>query len=194
MSEFRITPDDGGAGQQDWGIDPVKMERLIAEREAAQSLPFAILGGLMASIVGAVLWAAITAATEYQIGFMAIGVGILVGYAVNFFGKGMTTTFAIAGAVFALFGCLLGNLLTVVFMASQMEDSSALGVVAAFATSPLLVVEMMKKTFSPNDLLFYAIAVYEGYRFSMRPLTDEELASFQKGPVTVPGSQTEMVP
>jgi hypothetical protein len=29
------------------------------------------------------------------------------------------------------------------------------------------------------DLLFYAIAVYEGYRFSLKRLTPEELATLQ---------------
>jgi len=31
-------------------------------------------------------------------------------------------------------------------------------------------------TFHPTDLLFYGIAVYEGYRFSFRRLSDADLA------------------
>jgi hypothetical protein len=40
--------------------------------------------------------------------------------------------------------------------------------------------DLMKATFSPIDLLFYGIAVYEGYRFSFRQVTPEELAGFVK--------------
>jgi hypothetical protein len=34
----------------------------------------------------------------------------------------------------------------------------------------------MAATFSPMDLLFYGIAIYEGYKFSFRQLTDEDMA------------------
>ena len=50
---------------------------------AASNLPPGVVAGLGAAIVGAAIWAAITAATDYQIGFMAIGVGFLAGFAVR---------------------------------------------------------------------------------------------------------------
>jgi hypothetical protein len=39
-----------------------------------------------------------------------------------------------------------------------------------------IVVEFMKVTFSPIDLLFYGLAVYAGYRYAFRRVTKEELA------------------
>ncbi len=42
--------------------------------------------------------------------------------------------------------------------------------------NPSLAVALLQATFSPMDLLFYGIAVYEGYHFSFQPLTDAELA------------------
>lgn len=36
------------------------------------------------------------------------------------------------------------------------------------------------------DLLFHAIAVYEGYRFSFRTISEEELASLIKTPAETP--------
>jgi hypothetical protein len=35
----------------------------------------------------------------------------------------------------------------------------------------------MKSSFQPMDLLFYAIAVYEGYRFSLKRISTAELAA-----------------
>jgi hypothetical protein len=35
--------------------------------------------------------------------------------------------------------------------------------------------ELMSISFSPMDLLFYGIAVYEGYKFSFRRMTGEEM-------------------
>lgn len=176
---FNVTPQDDAA-ENGFGADPVKLEQLLNARRAAESLPLAILGGLTASVIAAILWATITYATGYQIGFMAIGVGFLVGYAVNFLGKGMSMPFSIVGALFALLGCLLGNLFATIISAS-MEDGSSVGsVLLVVVTNPGVVIEVMTSTFSPIDLLFYAIAIYEGYKLSVRPLTDEEISSVQK--------------
>ena len=38
--------------------------------------------------------------------------------------------------------------------------------------------ELLKATLDPMDFLFYGIAVYEGYRFSLRGLSNEEVTQF----------------
>ncbi len=75
------------------------------------SLGRAFAGGAGAAVLGAVLWAFITVMTTFQIGWMAIGVGALVGFAVKFFGRGTEQTYGFAGAGLALFGCVIGNLM-----------------------------------------------------------------------------------
>jgi len=177
MSFQSVTPE---IENQNAEIDPTKLEQLMYEIKSKQSLSMAILGGLIASIVAALLWALITYATKYQIGFMAIGVGFLVGYAVNYFGKGITAAFGITGAAFSLFGCILGNILTSVIVASLEAGVPFSSILAAFMSNPTLVAEILKETFSPIDLLFYGIAVYEGYRFSFRKISEEEIAGLQK--------------
>src|SRR5215203_3770906 len=177
MSFQSVTPENETPAAE---IDNRKFEQLLSEIKFRQSLPMAILGGLIASLVGALLWAIITYATKYQIGFMAVGVGFLVGYAVNYFGKGITSAFGVVGAVCSLFGCIFGNILTSIIAASLQEGIPFLSILAAFFTNPTLIPTLLKETFSPIDLLFYGIAVYEGYRFSFRQITQEEIASLQK--------------
>ena len=58
-------------------INQKKIERHIEKLKSNQNLPLGFFIGLIASIVGAILWAAITVATEYQIGYMAIAIGLL---------------------------------------------------------------------------------------------------------------------
>lgn len=130
------------------------------------NLPLGIVAGVIAALVGAAIWAAVTAATEYQIGWMAVGVGVLVGLAVRKFGKGDSEGFAVLGAVLALAGCLLGNLLAVVAIAASGEDARFWDFL--FSLTPDLALTLMKITFSPMDLLFYGIAIYEGWKFSIR--------------------------
>lgn len=123
------------------------------------------MAAAVAALIGASLWAAVTVATEYQIGWMAVGVGVLVGFAVRYAGKGTTQPFAITGAGFALLGCVLGNLLSTVGFISIQESLPFFEMLARVDLA--IAVELIQATFSPMDLLFYAIAVYEGYKFAI---------------------------
>lgn len=128
------------------------------------NLALAFLAGLIAAVIGGVLWAVVTVSTNYQIGFMAIGVGFLVGYAVRF-GRGNTAIFGYVGAVLALFGCVLGNFFSLVGYVAQNQHVSVLTALSTidYAKVPAIMME----SFQAMDLLFYGIAVYEGYRFSL---------------------------
>jgi FtsH-binding integral membrane protein len=182
MSEYSITSQGDESPQSPGGVDAVKYEQFMRDARSKQSMALALLGGLLASVVAAFIWALITYVTHYQIGFMAVGVGLLVGFAVKYFGNGMSSTYGVIGAVFALFGCLLGNILAAIIGASLSDGIPILAIVSAFVTSPGIVIEILKETFSPIDLLFYGLAVYEGFKFSVRHITEEELAGLQKDP------------
>jgi len=139
-------------------------ERKLQEARDNQNLSLGAAGGLAAAAVGAIVWAVITVATGYQIGWMAIGVGFLVGYAVKLLGKGVDPVFGYAGAAIALAGCLAGNLLTVVIMAARQENMEILTLLSQL--TPGITVDIMKDTFQPMDVLFYGLAVYEAYKIS----------------------------
>jgi hypothetical protein len=130
-----------------------------------QNLPIGLVAGLAAAAIGAGLWALVTVVTGYQIGWMAVGVGFLVGWAVRIAGKGTTSTFQVLGAALALGGCLVGNLLTICVVASRKFEISPTEMVLRL--TPDFVVDVMSATFSPIDLLFYALAIYAGYRYSI---------------------------
>ncbi|AOS43200.1 hypothetical protein Verru16b_00243 [Lacunisphaera limnophila] len=132
----------------------------------AGNLPFGIAAGLVAALIGAGLWAAITVATEYQIGFMAVGVGFLVGFAVGHFGGGQATVYRVVGATLALLGCVLGNFFTLIGFASQQEQVGFFALLSQIDYTAIPGV--MASTASPMDFLFYAIAVYEGFKLSVK--------------------------
>jgi hypothetical protein len=69
------------------------------------------------------------------------------------------------GALLAFGGCAVGNLLTIVVIAARHFEISLLQVFSRL--TPDVVVNLMTLTFKPIDLLFYGIAIYEGYRFSI---------------------------
>jgi hypothetical protein len=49
--------------------------------------------------------------------------------------------------------------------------------------NPSVAMEIMTYSFNPIDLLFYGLALYYGYKFSFRQLTEGELKSITR-PVT----------
>lgn len=170
-------PETNGATvpEKTTGVDPARLERFKEQLKAQQNLPMGILAGAAAAIVGAAIWAVVTVVIEYQIGWMAVGVGFLVGYAVRLFGKGVSNVFGIAGAVLALSGCVLGNLFSTCGFLANQESVPLARLLGNVLTQPAVAIEILKATFSPMDILFYGIAVYEGYKFSFRQITQEEL-------------------
>lgn len=166
MTENPGPPPSGGQ-QPSWGANPVTYGSPVQAPGPKPNMLMALLAGFMASILGAVIWGGITYVTHYKIGIVAIGVGFVVGWAVKYFGNGSTMAYGIIGAFFAFLGCVLGNLLAVLASAAIQEGVPFLTIVLAFLANPMLVFLLLQETASFMDILFYGIAIYEGFRFSM---------------------------
>ncbi len=149
-------------------------EELRERLKAEQDLPRGIVPAAAAAVVSAIVWALITIGTGYQIGIMAIGVGLLVGLAMRKGGKGIDPIFGIAGATLAFLACLLGNFFGLVGIGADIEGLGyfeTLSMVDIGAVSSLMFS-------SPIDFLFYGLAIYEGYKFSFRRITEDEVAGY----------------
>ena len=158
-------------------LDQTKVQNFMQRLRAEQSMPLALAAGVASALVGAAIWAIVTDTTGYQIGWMAVGVGFLVGYAVRFLGKGIERPYQYVGAVCALLGCVLGNYFAMAGFAAQQLHADFFTVLLRIPLDKALSV--MQASFQPMDLLFYAIAVYEGYRFSLKRITPAELTALQ---------------
>lgn len=121
------------------------------------------IGGVIGALLGAVLWGGIIALTHWQIGVFAIAVGFFAGFGVRILGNGSSVAFGVVGAVLAMLGCLVGEILSVAFiMAQQMEISF----VEALDYQDEIVAFIIKESFSMYDIVFYAIAMYAGFTYS----------------------------
>ena len=138
-----------------------------------QSLAMGVFAGSIAAIAGAAAWGLVTAYTEYQIGYMAIGVGFLVGFAVRVAGKGIDPSFGVVSAVLSLLGCVLGNLWTMTYFLAAKQGIPFLK--AASQLNPNIAVNIMVSTFNYMDVLFYGVALYFGYKYGFRRITEDEL-------------------
>lgn len=158
-------------------VDPQIAAAWVQRMQGQQSFPGALIGGLIGAAGGAAAWAAITVATKFQIGFMAIGVGILVGLLVRRLGRGMAPVYGIIGAVFALLGCVAGNLMTACWFIAEHTHEPFTSVLSSLDVEKITT--LLSATFSGMDLLFYGIAVYEGYKLSFRQFTQEDLTGLR---------------
>src|ERR687892_1535662 len=114
----------------------------IEQIDDQPNLLMGLIGGVIAMLVGAVVWGAVTYFTEYQIGWMAIGVGFLVGIAVKFFGRGKSMIFGISSASLALIGCALGNLLFYSGAIAREESAPFLEVLFFYLFNPTAMIEL----------------------------------------------------
>lgn len=162
------------AAQDVASIDPTQLELLRDRLRSQQNLPAGILAGAVGSLAGAAVWAAVTVFTGYQIGWMAVGIGFLVGYLVRVAGKGVDMMFGVAGATLALLGCALGNLMAICGLIAREQGVPFFDVMSNLDAG--IVQELMITTFSPMDLVFYGIALYEGYKLAFRQMTEADLA------------------
>lgn len=128
------------------------------------NLPRGILGGVAGGLLGAILWAAFTYFTGYHVGWIAVGVGVLVGFGVSRLGHGADLRFAIAGAVIAFLSTVLGNFLVAMGYLARYWDVSILEALLVFNYA--MTLQLLVDTFEFIDILFYALAVAAGFQFS----------------------------
>lgn len=171
-----MEPSDSGQSKGPVVIDQMKLDRYMQEVRDNQNLGMGVMAGIVAAAIGALVWAAVTFYTEYQIGWMAVGIGFLVGIAIRHFGKGVDTSFGIAGAVLALAGCLAGNILTSCIYIAKQEAVEVTDVISQLDFQ--IAVELFIDTFTPLDILFYGLALYYGYKYSFFQVPDEKLREF----------------
>ncbi len=98
--------------------------------------------------------------SEENLDFTLVAVGKRI------FGKGNSMIFGVIGAILAVLGCLAGNVLATCFWASKEYDVPIFDVLSIIDFQA--IIDILKETFSPIDLLFYALAIYAGYRFSFK--------------------------
>ncbi|GAB4453670.1 MAG: hypothetical protein OHK0041_17700 [Anaerolineales bacterium] len=136
---------------------------VIEPVETESNLLLGLIGGGFAMLVSAIVWGAVTYFTEYQIGWMAIGVGFLVGIAVRFFGKGRSALFGVVSAALSLLGCVLGNLMFYSGVIAREVGVSFFETFFFLLTTPSALVEVFTLAFNFMDLLFYGLAAWVGY-------------------------------
>ncbi|MEM8817449.1 MAG: hypothetical protein AAGE85_16620 [Pseudomonadota bacterium] len=143
-------------------------EKLLSE----QNFPAAVAVGAAATVLGAAAYTAIVAKWPFAHGFVTAGIGIVIGLSMQFPGRGISMKFDVAAAVYAITGCILGNLSTVITALGRATGDSPIDVLR---NNPLSVLaERFLYNVSFVDLIYWFIAVFSAVFLAKRPLSRSE--------------------
>ena len=145
----------------------------VLKLRSEQSLNLALATGIIVGLIGAILWGAISLATGYQIGYMAIAIGAGVGISMRTMGKGVDQIFGISGAIIAVLSCFIGNFLSIIGYMADYASISYFDALLNFDYGYFFPI--MGESFSVIDILFYGLAGYEGYKFSFRVIDPNDI-------------------
>lgn len=155
------------------------INRFVIQLKREQNMTLGTVFGLIACAIAALVWAGITVVTGYQASIVAIGVGYVVGFAVQLGGRGVDPQYGALGGALSLLSVLLGNILSIFGIIARQEEVRFMEVALSFdySQTPSLLME----TFDVMDLVFYGIAVLVGFGASVRSLEDEIQEKFFGG-------------
>ena len=128
----------------------------------------ALGAGLAAAIVGAVVWGLIVKWTDYEVGFVAWGIGFLVGIAVLGATRGVRgLPFQVIAVACALVGILVGKYLSFAWVLQEVAERETQGAVEISVLSRDtfdIFRDELGTVFDWIDLLWAGLAVYTAWR------------------------------
>lgn len=122
------------------------------------------LAGLFAAVIGAGIWMGVEVSLNLKIGYVAIAIGAMVGFAVRLAGHGSIPLYGVIGAVLTLAGCVGGEILSNLYLASSAQQSM---VDLARSTDYVQMVQTIFTKMDPITYLIYGIGIFEGYKLSI---------------------------
>jgi hypothetical protein len=125
----------------------------------------ALVLGLSAAVISALVWYLFVVLTHYQIGFVAVGVGLLIGVAVRFGAGGKRgITLQFISVAIALLAMGTSEYLIIHYFAVQAlaeEGYTDIPLILPVGLMLRLIVESIKS--DPLTLLFWGIAAWEAF-------------------------------
>lgn len=156
-------------------VYPRLIEQAAREQVSGGTILRGFVGGIIGALIGGAIWAAIVVLTDYEVGFMAWGLGLLCGWAtVLASGRRKGLPLQIAAGVASVVGLVLARYYVVMYMLSKFIFEKAPNPPADLwllplrgigsATSWSLFFEVSRDTASAFDLLWVVLAVLTAWR------------------------------
>jgi hypothetical protein len=162
-----------GEAQQFVGsVYPELMRAAEAEQYSSEALLPGLAGGLVAAIVGGIVWGLIVIVTDYEVGFVAWGIGFLAGFlVVRFAGGRKGVPLQGIAIVSSLVGIVLGKYIAYVYLSKEAIREAfgdeAADSISYFDTDVMSAFrEDFSNVFSGYDLLWAGLAIFTAWRMT----------------------------
>lgn len=138
-----------------------------------QNIQKAIIAGVISSFLCSILWTVITIQTNILFEVVAAIIGAIVGFSVRYFGKGVQLKFAIIGGLFAMLGCFLGNIFSLIGLVAIEQGLDFMFVLNNIEANQLF--NLYFDYLGIEHYFFYITALFEGLLLSTRQITEKSL-------------------
>ncbi len=145
------------------------------QEEVGGALGTAALAGLIAAILGGVAWGLIVRWSGYEVGFVAWGIGFLVGTAVALGARGVRgLPYQVVAVVLSLAGILLGKYLSFAWTLGDVFEEENLPVEVPILSRDTwdAFMDAREDIWSLFDLLWVGLAVFTAWR-ALQPVEPE---------------------
>ncbi len=146
--------------------------KIGGELLAEQNFQKAILAGSIAAILAATFWGVLAASTGFVVSYMAIGVGVFIGFTVQLGGRGIDNKFAVLASALAVASCVSGNVAAALIYEAQVYQIPVSQILSEIDVE--LVIDFLREDLQFTDIIFWILAMGAAVYFSKRPLTREQ--------------------
>jgi len=146
------------------------LEAAKVEQFTFSSILPVLIGAVLAATVGGVIWGLIVIATEYVIGFMAWGIGLICGFAVVLFSKGKRgMPLQVIAVLASVLGIVIGKYFTFFHYLKELVakeyGAEAASDIAIFSVKMIqFFVENIESMVSGFDIVWVVLAVITAWR------------------------------
>lgn len=169
---FVVAPEDLGAPEP---IIP-SSGGPIGWQRPEQSFGLALAAGGLAALAGSLAWTAFAVFGGQKVGYIALGIGFLVGWVVRRTGRGTSWIFGAAAALLTLASCALGMVLSFAVRVTLAEGAelslSTLEQLLRVLLS-LSLEDALRASVNPVDGVFTLIATYQAFQLGYTRSKDE---------------------
>jgi hypothetical protein len=145
-------------------VDPRDFSKHWQYLKKREHIPLGVAAGVGAAIAALIIWALLIKLTGYKVGWMAIAASFGIGFAIQYFGKGVSPVFGMIGGGIAFITWLAGNFITGAFIVfSRVENTNFLAI-------PTIML-CLKASIQPVDWLLGFAAAYTAYFFGFKKVT-----------------------
>jgi hypothetical protein len=142
----------------------------VKEKFTIGSLSLAIIGGVVAAVIGGGIWGLVVIVTGYVIGLMAWGIGLLAGFAVVLFSRGFNgVQLQVIAALSSVLGIAIGKYITFFYFLKE-ATTKKYGLEVASGVSFIservvrVFIEGISSSMSAFDILWVALAVITAWK------------------------------